>query len=584
MAENGHNHNQNLNPDRGQRGRGLVHPEERPLMGRRAFLAGLAATGALLALPGCTPRLGAPTGGETATDAATPASADDMHLRVYIQNPAYIEPYDVSDVAGKMVASALFETLVTYDYEANALRPAAASSWTVNEEGTVFEFELVPTATFHDGTPVNAQSFKRSWERTVSPATDTMAPSSVYTLFAPIAGYQELRDGTADTFAGVTTLGEYSIRVTLSYAYPDFIYTLAHPAFAPVPESAADRSVFAAAPVGNGPFMMDGKWVDEQYISVVRNESFHGLIPEVAGVDFLVFRDESTAYLEFEAGNVDFAAVPAERLPEAQGAYEAAEDGITVDESAKLLTGDEMAVHYLALNCADPAFAKPEFRRALSLAIDRQALVTGLFGDMYAPADGIIPPGMDGYGEGAWLDCTFDLAAAQAAMVEAGYPNGNGAPALTLTTDSTEASRALLARIKDFWSAIGVDTVVKEDSVSQHAQDLTRGDYQVVDFAWMTDGPMRDGIYDALFSSTSNTNFSRYENAEVDAAILAARQELDGAARTSAYDAIDELIAGELPVIPLYFYRHHHVASERVASLVYDPFCNLHAATAEVSE
>ena len=123
-------------------------------MGRRTFVGGALATGALAVLAGCGQK-----GGDTPAGSTSGGSATGGTLRYYINNPVCIEPFNLQEDQGTQVGFQLFDSLTQYDFENGELVPLACESWDVNDDATEFTFHL-KEATFHDGTDVLAANWK----------------------------------------------------------------------------------------------------------------------------------------------------------------------------------------------------------------------------------------------------------------------------------------------------------------------------------------------------------------------------------------------------------------------------------------
>ena len=132
-----------------------------------------------------------------------------------------------------------------------------------NDDATEFTFKI-KKAKFHNGDDVTSKSFKLGWERLVntkSAVATEYGPSEVSYHLSMVEGYDDLLAGNATELSGVTCPDDETLVVKLASAYADFPFVASHPALAPVPECAeSDVKSFYLAPVGNGPFMMDGKW------------------------------------------------------------------------------------------------------------------------------------------------------------------------------------------------------------------------------------------------------------------------------------------------------------------------------------
>ena len=105
---------------------------------------------------------------------------------------------------------------------------------------------------------------------------------------------------------------------------------------------------------------------------------------------------------------------------------------------------------------------------------------------------------------------------------------------------------------------------------AEEGQGLTDGDFQIGRMGWIADYPTLDNFIFPNFYSTADNNYSRYNNPEVDAAIDDARKIADEDERKEAYRKINQMVADDMPVIPIMFYAHQHVASDRVNELYYN--------------
>lgn len=538
---------------------------------RRDFVLGASALVAAMALGGCSNDKPADTANVQV------ASHQGGTLKYAIKNPVSIDPYNCYEVAGMQVCNALFDALLAYDDKAGSLVGLAASTWEMNEAATVFTFHLVKGATFHNGERVTAADFKYAWERIVDPAIHPADPSHIVYLLSNIEGYDDLRNGTEQELLGVVALGDHTLEVTLATPDKDFAYTVAHPALAPVPSSAANLNAFKSAPVGNGPYRMDGSWVDGQYIKTIRFDEYYGEPALMDGIDFMILKDEETSYLEFRAGNLDFSAVSADAITDALKIYTASEDGLTLDPQATFLLGEEYATFYLIVNCAADSFlGNPLVRRALSLAIDREAICKEVFLETCDPATGIVPPGIEGYREDAWEFSRYDVQAAKECLKLAGYPGGQGAPNIKLSFSKDAGNPGVMDIVQTCLRAIGLGVDLEQSEWTTYAGNLRGDRFQIACISWTADAPTLYNFLHPLFSSASNDNYSNYSNQSFDEGIAAARQITDDLARTAAMQALDAQVCADMPVIPLFFKHHHHVGSSNVNNLYYDRLCLAH--------
>lgn len=529
---------------------------------RRQFLATATTLAALAVLPGCARDTDSTSTGVTVRGGV---------LRFQINNPSYIDPYNVADADAVQVCRALFDTLVMYDYERDMIIPLAADSWSMSDDATQFDFHLREGALFHNGETVTASSFKYAWERLANPQTSPDNPSLIVDLVSPVLGYDEFRSQAVSEIEGIQAIDDYDLQVTLSSPYPEFIYICAHPGLSPVPSVASDLSTFVQSPVGNGPFKMNGSWVDGEHIRTITFSSYTGVKPIINGIDFLIFKDDSTAYSEFQAGNLDFAAVPYERMGEVRKVFSDADEGMSVKSGPAYLDASELAVCSLWLNQTNSSLSNGSFRKAISLAIDRDAICDVLTSNICTAASDFVPPDTIGFASGGWDHCRYDQQAAQDALSEAGYPNGDGAPRLTLSCDSNSLRSDIMKLIQSDLAAIGIQSDISSDNWITYRNNLLAGNYQLAILSWMSDAPTYDSALARSFSTASKTNYANYHDDTFEALLVAARAELDEAKRMVLYRDLDSYIGSSVPAAPLFVYSHHHVAASRVRGLFYGP-------------
>ncbi len=559
-------------------------------MGRRAFVAGALATGAMLALSGCGQAQAPAASSDAAdtSDGATPsdgevsaasssADADAAHrggsFEFAITNPVAIDPYNTNENQGSLVSGLLFDGLTTYDFKAGKLVGAAAESWEGNDDATQFTFHLRPGMTFHNGDPVDSASFARGWNRLCNPGTDSTNPSTVSSYISMVGGYDDVMSGASDTL-DVECPDDLTFVVNLSYSCAEFPLICSRAPLAPVPQAALDDyDSFRVAPIGNGPFKMDGEWVDGQYINLVRFDDYYGEKPLIDGVNFHIFKDENSAYVEWQAGNLDLTTVPSGQVKVVQSEVGAVDDGYTVQPGAQGANGPALGTWFIVLNNEDEKLSDPTLRRALSCAINRQAICDTVWEGVREPAVGIVPPTIGGAERCGWDDCAYDKDRAAELLDEAGYKAGADGKrdlSLSLSYNTGGGNETIMQMIQADLEALGITVEAEGMEMAAYLDEL-RADYQVGRLGWDGGYPSLDSFFYSLFDSKSENNFSRYHNDEVDEKIDAARAIADDEKRVDAYVEINELVAKDMPVIPIAYYNLSYVSSARVHDLYMKP-------------
>ena len=525
---------------------------------RRTFVKGSLAASALAALAAC----GKNNNAASTNDGSVKASEGGT-FKYYISDPVAIDHYNLQESEGTQVGHVLFDSLVEWDWDKGEVKAKAAESWEINDDNTVFTFHL-KDAKFHNGDPVTSESFKRGWQRLVD--TTMTTPGEIGYHLAPVVGYDEMAAGEATELTGLTCPDDKTFVVTLKEPMADFLAVCCHPGLAPAPQAAIDDAAnYLLAPIGNGPFMMDGKWESGQYINVKRFDDYYGDKPALDAINFSIQKDPKTAYSELEAGNMDFCQIPTGRFAELTEKYGSSVDGYTISPSRQTLAGAEASVYYLAVNLEDETMANKDLRHAIGLAINRQNIVDTLYEGVREPADNVFPPIIDKKG-GSWEYAKYDPEAAKKIIDEKGLAGTT----IKLSYNSGGGHEDVMSCIQADLTAVGLNVEQDTKEWAAYLQGLTDGDFQMGRLGWIADYPTLDNFIFPNFYSTADNNYSRYNNPEVDAAIDDARKIADEDDRKDAYRKINQMVADDMPIIPIMFYAHQHVASDRVNELYYN--------------
>ena len=491
-------------------------------------------------------------------------------LKFHINEPHTIDPYNAQESEGMQVTNALFDGLTAVDPITSEIVPSVAESWEANDDATVWTFKLRPDTTFHNGDKVTAESFVYGWTRIANIKTDEKNPSEIAYHLSAVKGFDKLQDGKADVFEGLKAVDENTLEVTLSYGFADFPAVVAHPALAPVPQAAveADPAAFAAAPVGNGPFKMEGKWEHDQYIKVTRFDDYYGEVANLDGVDFMIIDEIDTAYREFDAGNLDFTDIPLGRMKEAVEAYGQGEN-FTTNPGKQVNADPETSIYYLIMNNKEKTLKNQKVREAVSYAINREAIVETLFEGYRIPATGVVPKGIVGYLDNQWPTSVYDVEKAKATLKEAGFEDGKGLPTLKLSFNTGGDHQNIMEMIQADLKAIGIKAELDSSEWAQYLDALLAGDYQFGRLGWIADYPIMDNFLYSNFETNAGDNRTGYSNAAFDKGVLEARSIVDEQERLAKYQELERMIGETTPIAPIFYYAHNRVTSERVHNFIF---------------
>jgi oligopeptide transport system substrate-binding protein len=524
----------------------------------RHLVPGLAA--ALIAAAGCTSAPGSEAGATPVPGPSITASPATPVLRLAAEPPGSLDPRDLVSSDSLLLASQVFDGLVTYDPTTLEVLPAAASRWEVQDGGKRFVFHLRPGATFHDGSPVRAQDFAFAWTRLADPL-----------VRAPFAFLLERVRGFADYQArprqggltGVIARDDRTLEVVLVRAWPDFVSVLGHPALSPVPPS-ADEEGFDARPVGNGPYRVASTLAPGTPLLLEANETYEGAPPLVRSVEYRLFDQPDEAWPEFLAGDLDVAPIPPPVLAEAQGRF--GSHGVVV--LARLL--------YCGLNQDDPRFQDRRLRQAVSLALDRDLIAAEVYGDLAVPATAIVPPTIPGHRGDVCADrCIRDVP--RASRLASSVPRRNRE--VFLDYPAGDAGDRLASLVAAQLGEVGITVTPRPRDPAALEQVVAEGRQELVCLVWVADYPRQQAFLEPLLASGSADNVVRVRSEDIDAVLDRARTEPEPAIRQEAYVEAERLALHEMYIVPVVWLRSNLAVRPGVKGFVLDPMGRYDVAT-----
>ncbi len=477
-------------------------------------------------------------------------------VSIAIAEPAHLLPSNTGDRDGAQVLAALFTPLVRYD-EGHRPVPAAAESVTSTDNRT-WRITLAEGYTFHDGEAVTADSYLNAWNFA---AYGPNRQRNAY-LFDRIQGFADMQgaEPAAQTFYGLRKVDARRFDVRLATPFADFPAMLGHPAFLPLPASAFAapgrlRPGFEDAVVGQGPFRMTGRWERGEQIRVERHAA--SPVPAAAAkIQFRVYDDSADAYDDLLDGDLDVdAALPAGELAEA----------------ARRL-GDRYAVapagtvNMLAFPGSQAGFTDVRVRRAVSLAIDRDALVAAHFPGADRPARSFVPPIVPGHRPDTCREwCRFDPAAARAL-----YAEGRGPARLTIAYNADGGHADWVQAVCGQLAAnLGVTCAGAPEPTFDALLDKVRQrrDVGLFRMSWSMDYPSMESYLTPLFTAAGSSNYGGYQSPDVDTLVRRAAQAPTAAAAAGVYQQVEDVLAGDMPVVPLRWSQRAVGHSPRVSGV-----------------
>ncbi|MFE7427394.1 MULTISPECIES: peptide ABC transporter substrate-binding protein [unclassified Streptomyces] len=476
-------------------------------------------------------------------------------FRLGITEPVSIDPVNAQESEGMLVARAIFTQL--YDVATDGkLVPKLAESGT-SEDGKTWTFKIKAGTKFTNGETVDAESFIRGWTRVAAKAS----ASDVSYHMAGIKGYDDLKSGKSDKFAGLSAPDANTLKVELTEVDFEFDKKTAHAAFSPVPKvaGAGDNKKYNDAPIGNGPFKMEGSWEHNKSITLARNDDYGLNKAKLDKVEIKILNPSNSSQLEytgFQSGQFDFARMPTPQLSVAKAKYE---------PQGQWYSAEFSGINYLVAFNKNKPLNNADARKAISYAIDREAIAKSVFQGMQKPATAFLPPSFaDTYQAGVCTSCVKqDKAKAKelaekgglkpGTTIDFGYNTGAG---------HEEWVQAIAAQLKEVLGLnVKLDGKPFKEALAAQQEKSASGLWRS---AWTADYPTADNFLAPLLSTAGigedpstgkaqGDNRGRYSNPKFDKLLDQARSEKDAAKRADLYKQAEKIALDEdQGVIPLW--------------------------------
>ncbi|WP_400083996.1 peptide ABC transporter substrate-binding protein [Yoonia sp. R78084] len=493
------------------------------------------------------------------------ASVQTFTYRVGDESPS-IDPGLVEDVDGAAVVRDLFEGLYNQDAAGN-LVPGVALSHEVSDDGLVYTFTLRDNAMWSNGDTVTAGDFVYAWQRAASPAL--ASPYSWYIELMSIENGAAVIAGDMEpSTLGVTAIDDTTLEVRLSQPLPYFPQMLTHGTTFPVHQATVEEFgndwVLPENMVSNGAYVLT-EFVPQERLVRERNPMYwdndNTIIERVVK---LVVPDENVALTRYLAGELDLTDVPAGQFPRLSEQYP--DQAVSVPMACS---------YYYMFNLRDgasPEIQDPNVRKALSLAIDRDIIVNNVLAGGQKAA----------YTFTHWATAGFETpdipmatmtqaernAMAVELLTEAGYGSDNPL-SIDLVYNTNDSHRSVAIAISQMWKqTLGVDTTLANQEWQTFLEARSNGDFEVARGGWCADYNEASTFLD-LMQSESGYNDSKYVNPEVDALLAEAKTSANPQAN---YDRVEEFIAQDTPIIPIYHYAAVDMFAENLEGWPYENF------------
>lgn len=415
----------------------------------------------------------------------------------------------------------IYEPLVTFD-ENGELHDCLAETHTVSSDGLTYTFTLREGLKFSDGTPVTAADAVYSLKRHME-------------IGGPLPLQAQITD--------LTARDDRTLVITLAQAYTPFYAELAGFSNGIIPKDLGGKTEeeFFKAPVGTGPFVVSS-WDPAGDLVFAANPYYRDGEPSIKKLIYRVADDDNQAVSQLRAGQAD--AVEALSYASAKQMEESGE--------IRVLSSGSWTIEEIFFNTLDERLADPHVRRALAMCLDRESLTQALTFGYGKRADTVLPYAITYNAADTVTPLPFDAAAAAEELKKSAYPDGFS---VKLSIPSGNNTRLQIAQIfAENAKAVGIDVQIDQKEATVFRQDFREFNYQIMINNAIADYPDADSIFAFQVDPQgfSHCYWTSYESEEAQRLQKAGLTAPDGEERRRIYEELQQILADDVPYIPLY--------------------------------
>jgi peptide/nickel transport system substrate-binding protein len=508
----------------------------------------LAAGCAFLALAGCDSGASPSAGGSSSISASggTPVKGGNL-VFANPQDAESLNETNVFDNNSIWIIEQITQPLFTVTSSGKGVQPWLATGYTISKDQKTYTITLRPGVKFSNGAPMTSADVKFSLEQTMAASTGW--------------GYLD---------AAIKSVGDPSpdtVQVHLKYPWAPLLADLALFANGIVPDNYGGKTEneFYQAPVGTGPFKF-GSWHKGVSLEAVRNPYYwQPGKPYLNSVTWTDVPDDNTRQLQVTSGQAQIDQYPSWST--------VATLKSTPSVTLSLFPSTETT--YLAFNENVKPFQDAHVRRAISYAINRDALVKAVLFGNGQPANSIFPPQLPYYDTSSG-GLQYNLAAAKAEMARSSVSHGFTTTLLLPSGNSDYSTIATI--VQSELKPLGITVQIQQLDPNTANNDLQSGKYDMSFALWTMDIPDPDELATFALDPTAGSKsfFTFYDNPTVVKAVHAAEVTTQPAARQADYNTAQSLAAQDAFMAFLYYSPYQYVESSNVRGFLVTPLGNYH--------
>lgn len=495
-----------------------------------------------------------------------------------VQEIRTLDPAKINDASSHHVLHQIGELLIDLDSNLN-LTSELAKSMEISQDGLTYTYHLNKGVLFHDnacfpngkGREMKASDVKYSFDRILDVRAGAANASYFRDRVVGAADYykstENLPVGQEPAIKGVSgfrVVDDTTFAIELIKPFAPFKYYVVNGGCYIYPKEAVDKygKDFFKNFVGTGPFVLE-RWVPQQEIVLKRNPNYWAKdeegkpLPYLDELKWTFIKDEKQQISEFKLGNLE----ESYRIPTEFFKSVVDDNGNTMPEWSqfKLHRVPALSTQYYGMVTTSEVFKDKRVRQAFNFAVDRDRIIRYVLQGQAAGAaiHGLVPASMPGYDVNKIKGYSYNLEKARALLSEAGFPNGQGFPEVTLNLNAGGGRNELVAEAIQEMISKGLGIKIKMQVLEwpQHQELLESGKAPFFRLGWIADYPEPENFLNLFYGKNipktgpSFINSTRFNNPKFDALFEKALEELDDTKRYNLYLEAEQIAIDEAPML-----------------------------------
>lgn len=490
--------------------------------------------------------------------------------------------HEISDYYSATVFEQVMEGLVSMDPATLKVKGQIASSWEINDDGTIYQFDIRKDVFFHPHEAFKSDNDRilttddiiATFEMICSPSKSGVASVAYNHLLKDILkGAQDFYDGKTKSISGISAHGN-KLKIILNQKDDNFLYKLSNIQLS-IHSKKIVKSDLLEKTIGTGPFLFHSYQAGETAsIYLAKNEDYYetdeagNQLPYLDSIKFIIQNRKLEQLDLFENKQIDLIlALPTSKITKiVEGRlsdFNSAPPKLILDKNALLQT------HYYSFNMKDPRFENQKVRQAFNYAVNKEKIGRDILKNQYDELGyyGIVPPisqAFRGYDFEAVKNAGYEYnpEKARKLLAEAGYPNGKGFGTINLRFNIGDINSAIADEFaQQIFQVLGINVNIDGSNFEQLTADAIAGNGDLFKNSWIADYPNPENFLNNFLSANipdhntdkAGLNLSKYNNPVFDNLLEAAKKEENIGKKMKLYSKAEIELIKNPPIIPLWY-------------------------------